>query len=278
MIPLDRFEKWLSLLDESARLYLSEAEHREYRAIPDPEKMSQLTAILERPIARFTAVNEVYFRARWAEVLATVHAGKELTLFEVACGDADMIPQMMARTSFNSRYIAANMNRILTERLREKTKDLPIEVVVIEEDAFNIDRYLPAESVDIIAFQHAVNDVIQAILCVREGVDTIYADWMDTLPTMIQIMQREIAQNTLEQHAKTAFLSMLEKLFIVLKKDGVMVMSHYMFQLDLDWGYPPALWENFIPITREWIKELPECKEVFFEGFDPHWWMFYRKT
>lgn len=277
MIPLDRFEKWSSCLDEYARQYLNEIEYQEYQAIPDPEKLSQLKAILEKPISHFTPVNEVYFRARWAKALSAAHPGNELTLLEVASGDADMIPQMMARAHPHSRYITANMNRILTERLREKTRDLPVEVVVIEEDAAEIDQHLPAESVDIIAFQHAVNDVIQAILCDQEGVDTIYADWMDTLPKMISILQRETAQNTLEQHAGPAFLSLLEKLLKVLKKDGLMVMSHYMFQLDLDWGYPPGLWEDLIPITREWIKELPGCKEVFFEGFDPHWWMFYQK-
>jgi SAM-dependent methyltransferase len=189
-----------------------------------------------------------------------------------------MIPQMMARVYPDSRYISANMNRRLTARLREKTKDLPIPVDVIEEDAANIDKHLPAESVDIIAFQHAVNDVVQAILCDREGVDTIDADWMETLPKMIGILQRETAQNTLEQHAKKPFLYLLEKLLGVLKNDGLIVMSHYMFQLDLDWGYPPGLWENFIPTTREWIRKLPGCKEVFIEGFQPHWWMFLQKT
>jgi hypothetical protein len=54
-------------------------------------------------------------------------------------------------------------------------------------------------------------------------------------------------------------------------------MSHYMFQLDLDWGYPQNLWEDMIPITREWIKGFTGCQEVSFEGFDPHWWMFFRK-
>jgi hypothetical protein len=277
MIVLDRFEKWSPRLDEQARQYLSEIEYREYCSIPGAEKLSQLKAILEKPIARFTAVNEVFFRARWAEVLGAAHLDKELTLLEIASGDADMIPQMIARTRPHSRYITANMNRILTQRLREKTRDLPVEIVVIEEDAVAIDRHLPPESVDIIAFQHAVNDVIQAILCDREGVDTVYADWMETLPKMIGILQRETAQNTLEQHARPAFLSLLAKLLKVLKKDGLVVMNHYMFQLDLDWGYPPGLWENLIPITRGWIKGLPGCKEVFFEGFDPQWWMFCQK-
>jgi hypothetical protein len=278
MIVLDRFEKWVPRLDEQARLYLNDAEYREYCSIPVADKLSQLKALLEKPIAHFTAVNEVFFRARWAEVLDAVHPGNDLTLLEIASGAADMIPQTMAITRpHGSRYISANMNRILTARLRENTRDLPVEIVVIEEDAVEIERYLPAESVDIIAFQHAVNDVIQAILCGQAGIDTVYADWMETLPQMIAILQREIAQNTLDEHAKPAFLHLLEQLLKVLKQDGLIVMNHYMFQLDLDWGYPPGLWEDMIPITRQWIKALPGCKEVFFEGFDPHWWMFYQK-
>jgi hypothetical protein len=278
MIPLDRFEKWSTLLEQYSRQYLSDIEYQEYQSIPEPDKLRQLKAILEKPIAHFSLVNDVYFRSRWAEVLSVAHPGQELILLEVASGDADMIPQMMARTRPHSQYITANMNRMLTDRLREKTRDLPIEIVVIEEDAKKIANFLPQESVDIIAFQHAVNDVIQAILCAQQDVDTVYTDWMDILPQMIGILQKETTQNTLEQHAKPAFLSLLKRLFEVLKMDGVMVMSHYMFQLDLDWGYPPSLWDNIIPITREWIKELPGCKEVFFEGFDPHWWIFYQKV
>lgn len=210
-------------------------------------------------------------------MLAVAQPGNDLTLLEIASGDADMIPQMMARAYPHSRYITANMNRILTARLREKTRDIPVTVEVIEEDAAGISRHLPAESVDIIAFQHAVNDVLQAILCDQQGVDTIYADWMDTLPKMISILQRETAQNTLEQHVRPAFLSLLGELLKVLKKGGLVVMNHYMFQLDLDWGYPPALWEDLIPIVREWLKTLLGCKEVCFEGFDPHWWVFLQK-
>jgi hypothetical protein len=75
MIPLDGFEKWSTLLDEYASQYLNEVEHQEYEAIPDPEKLNQLKAILEKPIARFSPVNEVYFRAKWADVLHAAHAG-----------------------------------------------------------------------------------------------------------------------------------------------------------------------------------------------------------
>jgi hypothetical protein len=278
MIPLDRYEKWSACLDEQADKYLDAREYQEYQSIPAPERLRQLKAILEKPIAQFSPVNEVFFRARWAELLAAAHPDKDLALLEIASGDTDMIPQMMARETPHSRYIAANMNRMLTESLRAKTKDLPVDVVVVEEDAAAIDRCLPAESVDIAAFQHGVNDVLQAILCDQQGVDTVCTDWMETLPKMIQILQWETSQNTLEQHARPAFISLLEKLLNVLKNDGLVVMNHYMFQLDLDWGYPPVLWEDLIPITREWIKTLPGCQEVFFDGFHPQWWMFLKKT
>lgn len=98
-----------------------------------------------------------------------------------------MLPQMMARVHPHSRYITANINQILTERLRAKIEDISIEGVVIEEDAAAIDRHLPVERVDLIAFQHAVNDILQTILRVQESVDTIYADWMETLPKTIQL-------------------------------------------------------------------------------------------
>lgn len=277
MIQLDNFGKWADILDESARKYLDETELQEYQSIAEPDRLDQLKDILERPIAHFSPVNEVFFRAKWAEVLETVHPGQELTLLEVASGDADMIPQVMARVRPHSRYISANMNRILTTGLRRRTRNLPIDIQVFEEDAARINQFLAPESVDIIAFQHGVNDVIQAILCDREGVDTTYADWMETLPQMIRILQKEIAQKTLEQHARGAFLALLEKLFRVLKPGGTMAMNHYMFQLDLDWGYPPDLWENIIPMTREWCQDQLDLKEAFYEGFEPQWWLFYQK-
>ncbi|MNE96336.1 hypothetical protein D3C76_496870 [compost metagenome] len=74
------------------------------------------------------------------------------------------------------------------------------------------------------------------------------------------------------------FLGLIETLLKVLRKNGVVAINYYMFQLDLDWGYPPELFEKMIPVTREWLKELNECKEVFFDGFDSNWWIFLRKV
>jgi hypothetical protein len=128
-----------------------------------------------------------------------------------------------------------------------------------------------------VAFQHGANDVIQAILCGQAGIDTIYSDWMETLPAMIRLLQQEVQAGTLADHVKAAFLQLVRDLLYVLKDGGVVVMHHYMFQLDLDWGYPPALFENIIPMVREWVAELDGCHEVALEGFEGQWWLFLRK-
>ena len=277
MTPLDQYDKWSLLLEESAKLFLNKKEFEKFAAITEIERKNQLKEILEKPIANFTIVNEVYFRARWAEVLKMLNPQNNLNLLEVASGDADMIPQALARTHPNSHYITANMNKILNKSLFNKTKALPIKMEIIEDDATYIEKHFGRESVDIIVFQHAINDIIQAILCDREGVDTIYSDWMETLPKMIEILQKETSQNSLEQNVKIPFLGLMTALLRVLKKDGMIVMNHYMFQLDLDWGYPPNLFEKIVPMTREWSKELEDCKEIFFPGFNTNWWIFIKK-
>lgn len=278
MILLDQFEKWLPRMEECARFYLNEMEYKEFSSIPDNEIENQLKAILEKPINSFTYVNEVYFRARWAEVLKVLNLKENIKLLEIASGDAEMIPKVMAYTHPNSNYITANMNKILNRSLVDKTQELNLKIDIIEDDAMYIESHIGKEVVDIIAFQHSINDVIQAILCDKEGVDTIYSDWMETLPKMIEILQKEISQNTLEKHAKVPFLELMKELMKVLKTGGIVAMNHYMFQLDLDWGYPQDLFENMIPMIRDWLQELTGCKEIYFDEFDPNWWIFLQKV
>jgi hypothetical protein len=278
MIPLDDYDKWKPAMKENAQRYLSRDEIGEFETIPKERRDILLRDLLSKPIACFTAVNDVYFRSRWAEVLKMLHPETELTLLEIASGDADMIPQVMARTHPGSRYITANMNKRLSWSLLGKTKNLAIDLKIVEDDAAYIQNHLGVGVVDIIAFQHAVNDVMQAILCDKNGVDTVYSDWMETLPKMIEMLQREMTEETLEQHVKTPFLGLIKNLLNVLKPGGIIIANHYMFQLDLDWGYPMDLFENMIPMTRAWLKELSGCTELFFDGFDQNWWIFLKKV
>ncbi len=277
MIPLDRIEKWLPKLTQSARRYLRPDELAQYESIPEGERERQLAALLTAPIANFTVINEVFFRDRWGEVMDRLIPGGKLALLEVASGDADMIPQCMARTRPGSLYITANMNEKLNESLMQRIDGLPIAVRLIKDDAANVLQHLEASKVDIIAFQHAVNDVLQAILCGQYGIDTVYSDWMETLPYMIKLLQKEVAAGTLNEHVREPFMNLMKSLWPTLRTGGFVAINHYMFQLDLDWGYPPKLFEHLVPMIREWLKELPGYDEVMLDGFDPQWWIFLKK-
>jgi hypothetical protein len=278
MIRLDDPEKWLPKLDECAERYLSDEELVQYAAIPQGDREGQLRALLTSPIARFTVINEVYFRSRWGEVIKRLQPEGGLTLLEIASGDADMIPQCMARTCPGSSYITANMNQKLNESLLQKIGTLPLDVKLIADDAANIRTHLAAGQVDIVAFQHAVNDVLQAILCAQHGIDTVFADWMETLPAMIGLLRREVDEGTLEKHVRAPFMALMDALWPTLRRGGHVAINHYMFQLDLDWGYPPHLFENMAPMAREWLRDLPGSREVQFDGFDPQWWIFLQKV
>ena len=278
MIPMDKTEKWLLRLDESAKTYLRPDEYAQYEGISEPEREAQITALLDAPIVHFTVINEVFFRDRWAQVMDDLTPGGALTLLEVASGDADMIPQCMARTRPGSTYITANMNELLNKSLMHRIGGLPLTIRLIKDDAANILSHMDKGQADIIAFQHAVNDVLQAILCAQNGIDTVYSDWMETLPAMIQLLQKEVAAGTFEKSVKEPFLNLMRSLLPTLKNGGHVAINHYMFQLDLDWGYPPYLFEHLVSIVREWLKELQGVREVTLEGFDPQWWIFLKKV
>ncbi|MDF2941336.1 MAG: hypothetical protein K0S01_194 [Herbinix sp.] len=277
MKALDQFNEQ-TLSEENAKKYLNEREFIDYLSIPAEDRRSQMLALLEKPIANFTVINELFFRSKWAELIHKLYGENPITLLEVASGDADMIPQAMACSNPGSVYIAANMNKLLNESLLSKTKDLDLKVILVDDDAINIKKHVGGKAADIIAFQHGVNDVVQAILCDQVGVDTIYSDWMETLPKMIEIMQNEVRQETLEQNVKPIFLGLIGYLLETLKEDGIIAINHYMFQLDLDWGYPAELFENFMPVVRKWLAELNLCKEIFIDHFDEQWWIFLKKN
>ncbi len=276
MKPLDKIS-FDVLRDDNARFFLGKEDYKSYTRIPEDDRKSLLTELLTKPICSFTPINELYFRSKWASLFFRHFENKPFVMLEVASGDADMIPQTMARTNPTSEYLTANMNVSLNKSLLKKTDGLDIKLRLIDDDAANIKQYVAENSVDIISFQHGANDVLQAILCGINGVDTVYSDWMATLPKMIKLLKTEISAGTFEKSVKAPFLSLISNLLDLLKKDGFIAISHYMFQLDLDWGYPPQLFENIVPIIREWIKELDGCCEVFEESFDPQWWMFIKK-
>lgn len=225
----------------------------------------------------FTVVYTLYSRLKWFDALKACIPNKGATVLEVGSGSSTVIPNAMTAYDVNSKYITANMNKKLTEGLENNISKLPIKFDIIEDDANNIKNYLASNSIDLVVFEHSVNDVLQAILCEQNGIDTTNNDWFELLPKMIELISKEYVEQTLEKKLKLAFLSLVNNCLCVLKPDGYIAISHYMFQYDLNLGYNTELWQNMLPIIRPWLNELSNVKEVFIDGFNPQWWLFYQK-
>ena len=278
MRPIDILDPMV-LEAERARLLLRPGEYEVFLALGTDEREALLRELVTGPIGHFTVINELYFRARWAEVVGRLHGDGPLTLLEVAAGDADMIPQMLARVHPGSVYCTANMNRILNESMLAKLHGVAnLQVDLIDDDAANIRTHVGDETVDMVAFQHGVNDVIQAMLCGRAGIDTVLPDWGEVILDMVRLVNEEVQAGTLEAHIRPVFVGLLRDLLAVLRPGGVMALHHYPFQCDLDWGYPPALYEGMIPMVRSWLADLADCREIRLDGFDGQWWLFVRKA
>ena len=59
---------------------------------------------------------------------------------------------------------------------------MDVNIRVVEDDAANIGLYYPESSFDVVAFHHAINDIIQTIIADREDIDTVNQDWWTIEP------------------------------------------------------------------------------------------------
>ncbi len=280
MKPLDNLELWLEKLnDADATEILSDADGIEWNSLSLVEREEKLTALLQKPVADFSVVYRWYFRMKWAEALNKTKLKAPVSLLEIGAGDTDMLPQILARKFEHpeTQYITANMNKKLTASFKEKTKDLPVKINVIEDDAQNLEAYMQGEKFDVIVFEHSINDILQTILGERAGIDTTHSDWYTVLPQMIELIKQEYLAGTLETSIKGDLIDLLNSCLKMLKPGGYIIINHFMYQYDLDLGYQPDLWNNMLNITREWIKSMDNGSEEFFEGFDQQWWMFLGK-
>ncbi|MDF2986882.1 MAG: hypothetical protein K0R50_2392 [Eubacterium sp.] len=281
MKPLDNLELWLEKLNGAdATNILSDTDRIEWNSLSRVDREAKLTALLQKPVADFSVVYRWYFRMKWAQALDKANLKKPVALLEIGAGDTDMLPQILARKYEHpeTQYITANKNKKLTASFKDKTKELPVKINVIEDAAQNLEAYMKGEKFDVIVFEHSINDILQTILGERAGIDTTHSDWYTVLPQMIELIKQEYLDGTLEASVKDELLDLLKACMKQLKPGGYIVINHFMYQYDLDLGYHPDLWNNMLNITREWIKTIEDGAEEIFEGFDRQWWMFLGKN
>jgi len=279
MKPRDTFTNAKQLVNQStAEASLFPQELADWETMMADERDEKLRLYCEKPLRfeEYTVVYTLYHRMQWLNAFAACGLPKDAIVLEVGSGSTPSIPKALTFYDKTAEYITANMNKELTQGLRRNTANLPVSIQVIEDDANNILQHLTPNSVDAVVFEHSVNDVLQAMLGEQMGLDTTNGDWFELLPQMIAFIKDAYRDGTLEAKLKAPFLSLLQNCLSVLKPGGCFLMSHYMFQYDLDLGYDPDLWQDIIPVIRPWLAKLPGA-EFTVDGFDPQWWLFYRK-
>jgi len=278
MKTLDNFPKWLSKLEDTTTLdVFLPHEKTEFLAIPAAEKWELLKDIMEKPIDfERSMVWPWYNWNKWVEALKTVKSGDSISLLELAAGSSIGVPRAMSAAFPHQEtyYATINANKDLTKMFRESTNGLPIIIDVIEDNAGDLEDQVQGKTFDVVAFEHSINDIIFDMLGRKNGLDTVNVNWFAIHEEMIRFTNDEFRGGTLENSVKDEIMGILASCKKVMKPDGVIAISHFMYQYDLDRGIDPVFWEELLPIFRKWVTETGSMREVFYDGFDPQWWMF----
>ena len=278
MIPLDSLERITAKMrEENAADVLNGYEKYVFMQISDDEKIKTLESLITKPVD-FTVwpMYDWFFRTRWLEALQAVNLAVPASMLELASGSTDMLPKILANFYYHqkTRYITANLNKQLTAEFKAKTKGLPIKIDVLEDAAQKIENYFGDEKVDVIVFEHSFNDIVETMIADKDGIDTINTSWWDILPQLIKLTNKAYIDGTYERIIRNEFLQMLRSLLNILKPGSFIISHQFQYQGDLDLGIIPEIWTELISTVRKWINEENIGTEVFFDGFEPQYWLF----
>ncbi|CAM3444680.1 MULTISPECIES: hypothetical protein [Paenibacillus] len=223
---------------------------------------------------------QLYYSASWHNLFMELNMPRALSLLEVGSGDIVYIPKALDAYSNNmGTYVTANLNRELTRSFQDKTKGMDINVQVIEDDAANIGLYYPASSFDVVAFHHAINDIIQTIIADREGIDTVNHDWWTIEPLMLQAVMDYHRKGMLKDAAYDAFIQIMDTSRKQLKSGGYMIFDNITYAGYDEVGYSSEFHSSYIELARSWIGEANlGLEEIEIDSYDKQWWMVLRKV
>ncbi|MBY0163798.1 hypothetical protein H0178_49745 [Cytobacillus firmus] len=244
----------------------------------------KLKDMLEVPISiskqRVFEYLQLYYSASWQNLFTELNMPRALSLLEVGAGDVIYIPKAVDAYSHEAgSYVTANLNRDLTHHFQEKTKGMDVSIRVVEDDAANIGLYYPESSFDVVAYHHAINDIIQTIIADREGMDTVNQDWWTIEPLMLQAVMDYHRKGTLKDAAYQAFIQIMDTSCKQLKSGGYMIFDNITYAGYDEMGYSSEFHNDYIQLARNWISEASlGLEEIEIDSYDKQWWMIWRKV
>jgi len=242
------------------------------------EQVIQIPLNLSKPASY--ELYQLYYMVSWQQIFAKLELPADAEVFEIAAGDTVHVPKALDAYSESASYVTANLNKALTERFIDKTAGLHIGIRVIEDDGVRILDYVPEGTVDVVAFHHAVNDIVQTILSGVEGIDTVGSDWWSIEPQMLRAVMAYHERGELKEAVYGDFIRIIETCAKLLKPGGYMVFDNCTFEGYEEIGYSTSFHSAYIELTRQWVQEADlGLTETRLDGYDSaHWWLILRKA
>jgi len=284
MIPLDDLDRVTAKMREpGAADILTAYERAQWEQSTEKERIEALKSIIFHPVGynlHHWFMFNWFTKTKWLEALRAVGLSAPASMVELATGAGDMLPQLMAKyySHRETRYTSVNKNKLLTAEFKQRTKDFPLKIEVIEDAAQNADRLFDENKADIVVFEHSFNDIAEDLIARAHGMDTVNTNWFDILPKMIEITNKAYADGSYEKILKESFVQMIGSLLKISKPGSFVISYQFHYQGDIDMGINPEIWTTLVSSVRGWLREKNIGTEVFFEGFEPNWWMFLKNT
>lgn len=226
------------------------------------------------------ALYRVYYILAWHHMFKTLSLPADTSVYEIAAGDSIYVPQALeAYSAGHGSYVTFNLNKELTQNFRAKTKNMRMNIRVIEDNGVHVLRYFQEGSFDVIAFQHAVNDIMQTIVADIDGIDTLHNNWWEIEPQMLQAVYTRYRAGTLKETAYEKFIDIIKVCYQSLKQGGYMIFDNCTFNATYDEAvYSMEFHSLYIDMVREWIAEADlGLEEITVDGYKKKWWMILRK-
>ncbi len=217
---------------------------------------------------------------QWVKVLGCLDLPDRVEVMELCAGGSEpVVIALDVLFGDRAHYRTINLNRRLAAELRQKTARLDLRMEVIEDNAVDLRRHFRAASFDLIAFHHAVNDILETAVAAAHGFDTRDIDWWSDERMMIEWLDQQDRADSLRSVGLPELTSIIGAAASVTRPGGYLVFDHWTFEhyLQTDW-FPSELFTRLIPIAREVAMGVEAgLEEVTPEGLDPQWWMVLRR-
>ena len=268
---------------ETDRFFFTNEAREEIARLSTVEIESLLQGFRRAPMIRRDnsdmQLSRVYHILSWEKVFRNLIVRKDSTLIEIAPGGGTHIVSAFDLISDGKgKYVAFNLNKKLTLDLKSQTEDLNLDIRIIEDDAKNALVYIPKQTIDMVAGNHAINDILETIIANKEGLDTIEGDWYEIAPRLIRKYEKAYLNGTLRNLVFDDFIDIMRAIYLTLKPAGYLVLNYYVYPVEIDWGGSVPVRSAFVNLARQWISEADLGFEtVSLDSFDPKWWGFFRK-